>query len=233
MYRAYNPNADLHVFTTNQAEFDIITANGLNDESTGQPGWGVLTEKTGTALPVYRLYNANTGEHYYTISEGEKDILVDAGLIVEGNEGFMYPTKVGNSTEIFKLYNTNSGAHIYSESPRYRDALLTQFPGIWVINASLGFGFAFDANNFLTVPLPSLSQSSASSPVTQAAAMSLQATAAPAADAFAATSDAASLTGATSGLIASSTSLSTAVGNPVSGSDAESSTRPTTTTASA
>ena len=37
-----------------------------------------------SSVPVYRVYNTNTGEHFYTTSSFEKDSLVGTGWDYEG-----------------------------------------------------------------------------------------------------------------------------------------------------
>ena len=44
--------------------------------------------KQGSAKNIYRLYNPNTSEHFYTSSEGERDNLKNCGWRDEG-VGFM------------------------------------------------------------------------------------------------------------------------------------------------
>ena len=73
-------------------------------------------------IPMLRLYNPNTGEHFYTGSEEERDMLVEAGWHYEG-VAWNAPVKVG--APIYRLYNPNSGDHHYTGSEVERDYLVS------------------------------------------------------------------------------------------------------------
>ena len=65
------------------------------------------------SIPVYRLYNNNTGEHFYTISSQERDNTIAAGWTSEGY-GWMAPKQ--SDTPVYRIYNPNSGDHHYTTS---------------------------------------------------------------------------------------------------------------------
>lgn len=73
---------------------------------------GFSVTVTGKFNPVYRLYNAHTGEHFYTESAKEKTGLVKAGWKYEGI-GWEAP-EVGE--DVYRLYNPNNGDHHYTKS---------------------------------------------------------------------------------------------------------------------
>lgn len=63
-------------------------------------------------LEMYRMYNSNTGEHFYTANMTERDHLVGIGWRYEGI-GWIAPDS-GNP--VYRLYNPFSGDHIYTAS---------------------------------------------------------------------------------------------------------------------
>ena len=69
-----------------------------------------------TVLPedVYRVYNPNTGEHFYTINYTEKTKLVAAGWRDEGL-GWKSPS---SGIPVYRVYNPNSkgGDHYYTQN---------------------------------------------------------------------------------------------------------------------
>lgn len=69
-----------------------------------------------------RLYNPNSGEHFYTKDENEKDVLVGLGWQDEGI-GWVSPTESG--TPVYRLYNPNAGDHHYTKSSKERDTLVS------------------------------------------------------------------------------------------------------------
>ena len=82
----------------------------------------------------FRLYNPNSGEHFYTGSQEETINLIDAGWNFEGS-GFITPT-VG--IPIYRLYSSEHGDHFYTTSETERDALLADH---WTLDGDTGIAF--------------------------------------------------------------------------------------------
>lgn len=62
------------------------------------------------AKPMYRLYNPNSGEHFYTANQEERDYLDRIGWNYEGIG--WYAPATGNA--VYRLYNPNAGDHHYT-----------------------------------------------------------------------------------------------------------------------
>ena len=70
------------------------------------------------SVAVFRLYNKNSGEHFYTINEGEASYISSIGWLYEG-VGWMAPKK--SKSPVYRVYNPNSGDHLYTlDLPEYR-----------------------------------------------------------------------------------------------------------------
>ncbi|MBT1172698.1 InlB B-repeat-containing protein [Bifidobacterium sp. MA2] len=82
--------------------------------------------ETGTA-PLYRAYNKNNGDHYYTKSKAEYEALVKLGWTAEGNKFNAVKTRVANTgtyagdpkavpanlgESVYSVYNPNTGEHL-------------------------------------------------------------------------------------------------------------------------
>lgn len=72
-------------------------------------------------IPMYRLYNPNSGEHFYTSSTNEQ-----ASLIEEGwkDEGVAWNAVEVSNTPVYRLYNQNGGEHHYTTNIQERDSLV-------------------------------------------------------------------------------------------------------------
>lgn len=70
---------------------------------------------------MHRLYNPNSGEHFYTANLGEKHHLVSLGWVDEG-VGWTAPAK--SNTPVYRLYNPNAGDHHYTLNREERDYLV-------------------------------------------------------------------------------------------------------------
>lgn len=80
--------------------------------------------------PMYRLYNPNTGEHFYTGSEEERDNLVNVGW---NYEGIAWHAPIYEGLPVYRVYNPNSGDHHYTMSQVEVDNLVEvgwQYEGV-------------------------------------------------------------------------------------------------------
>ena len=82
----------------------------------------------------FRLYNPNSGEHFYTGSQEEALNLVSLGWNFEGS-GFITPT-VGPA--IYRLYSAEHGDHFYTTDEAERDALVAEG---WTLDGGTGIAF--------------------------------------------------------------------------------------------
>ena len=79
-------------------------------------------DPSGTTVKMYRMYNPNSGEHFYTGNAKEKEMLVNTGWKAEG-VGFTAPKK--SNTPMYRLYNENAGDHHYTSNAKERDHLIS------------------------------------------------------------------------------------------------------------
>lgn len=71
---------------------------------------------------MFRLYNPNSGEHFYTGSVFEGNHLVDVGWNYEGY-GWIAPNE---GAPVYRLYNENAGDHHYTLSAKEKDFLVSE-----------------------------------------------------------------------------------------------------------
>ena len=84
--------------------------------------WGAAVEDNQNGyVDMYRLYNPNSGEHFYTANPAEKNNLVSLGWRYEGI-GWTAPKK--SNTPVYRLYNPNSGDHHYTVNVGERNYLI-------------------------------------------------------------------------------------------------------------
>ena len=104
-----NPNISVQLPITVQ-QGPVINNGG--DDNPGAPGTKIM----------FRLYNPNSGEHFYTASVVERDHLISVGWNYEG-EGWTAPES--SSAPVYRLYNANAGDHHYTTSVVERDHLIS------------------------------------------------------------------------------------------------------------
>ncbi|MDO4621789.1 MAG: lasso peptide biosynthesis protein [Eubacteriales bacterium] len=76
---------------------------GLEDASV--PDTGAET------VSMFRMYNPNSGEHFYTGNPAEKEMLLEKGWVYEGI-GWKAPAF--SNVPVYRLYNPNAGDHHYT-----------------------------------------------------------------------------------------------------------------------
>ena len=98
-------------------------------EDPEQPEQPEEPEKIPTT-PMYRLYNPNTGEHFYTGSIEERDMLTAAGW---NYEGIAWNAPIYTGAPVHRVFNPNSGDHHYTMSQEEVDMLVElgwQYEGV-------------------------------------------------------------------------------------------------------
>lgn len=88
----------------------------------------VWEDAFGSAIPVevyanvYRLYNPNSGEHFFTVNKEESDWLTSLGWKYEGIAWYA-PGKKENP--VYRVYNPNAGDHHYTLDAAEKDWLVS------------------------------------------------------------------------------------------------------------
>lgn len=83
-----------------------------------------IVNKNRPTVSMYRMYNPNSGEHFYTGSMEERSNLVAAGWEYEG-VGFTFPANTGDP--VYRLYDrNNTQEHLYTMDVEERDMLVAQ-----------------------------------------------------------------------------------------------------------
>lgn len=98
-----------------EGNLDLNKFYGTKDE------WRMLSSPEGISKTLLRLYNPNSGEHFYTASREEKKILTSLGWT---DEGFAWTTPRAGQN-VYRLYNPNSGDHHYTVDVNERDTLIS------------------------------------------------------------------------------------------------------------
>ncbi|MBF0579075.1 hypothetical protein IM774_04605 [Erysipelotrichaceae bacterium RD49] len=118
------------VNATSSSAAKKLNKNGVL-ELTGDQTWYTYETGKSAAMQVAvvnnvnvlnRLYNPNSGEHFYTSDVEEKDALVKLGWKDEGT-GWVSPKE--STVPVYRLYNPNAGDHHYTKSSSERDILVS------------------------------------------------------------------------------------------------------------
>ncbi|WP_336489277.1 TIGR03118 family protein [Methylobacterium nigriterrae] len=99
---------------------------GVQDEAHGL--FGDLTA-TGHVNPLYRFFNAQTGDHFFTTSVDELNQILKTqpSYRFEGVVGAT-PDKGADTQDVFRFFDTATGSHFYTTSTVERDQILKTLP---------------------------------------------------------------------------------------------------------
>lgn len=105
-----------------------------------------ITKQNSQTQTMYRVYNPNSGEHFYTASVSEKNNLVSVGWTDEGIAWYAPVT----GEPVYRLYNPNAGDHHYTTSKSEKDNLVNvgwNYEGIaWYSGGSTPLYRAYNPN---------------------------------------------------------------------------------------
>jgi len=105
-----------------------------------------LSEEVLTGGLVHRMYNPNSGEHFYTVSDEERDILISAGWIYESEDGFTGPAASEDTLPVYRLYNPNGNDHHFTLD---RDEAIGLKEAGWIYEGVVFY--AYDSRNGIPV----------------------------------------------------------------------------------
>ena len=99
-----------------------VTVSGMGNYEGEQSATFLIVSDPSLAQSMFRLYNPNSGEHFYTASEDEREYLSSLGWNYEGI-GWFAPQE--STAPVYRLYNPNAGEHHYTMSESERDSLVS------------------------------------------------------------------------------------------------------------
>ena len=124
-----NDGDHIGIIVENVAGYTVKAVEGNFDEAVRMRQFdyrwskvvGYARPKYDEACPVYRLYNPNNGEHFYTINLKEAETLISKGWSSEGILG--YAVDHGDYP-VYRLYNSKAGDHMFTRSITERNNLI-------------------------------------------------------------------------------------------------------------
>lgn len=125
-----NPHAgsSIEAFLANAAEYEAFRKkNGIVKlETASVKNYALLSRyavvhRSSGARTMWRLYNRDSGEHFYTADANERNAVAAAGWTYE-RMGWVTPTK--SKTPVYRLYNPYAGDHHYTMSAAEKNSLV-------------------------------------------------------------------------------------------------------------
>jgi Repeat of unknown function (DUF5648) len=144
-----------YFYTSSQAEIDSIAIQypswileGVAMFGSTQTNWGLS--------PVYRFRNKITGSYLYTISEAEKQTVVDnysATFALEGTAWYSSALPGTGFNPVYRFRNITNGSYIWTASEVEKAAILANYSAIFVLEG-IAFYTPVSAPNEIFVNTP-------------------------------------------------------------------------------
>jgi len=116
VYRYYNSSSKDHFYTANGSEIGV-TQNG----ETGNHGFNcegvafyLAENETVGYVPVYRLHNGHSKDHFYTADEDEYNSSHGNGYNPEGEIGYISSTQLEGTVPVYRYFSSSSNDHFYT-----------------------------------------------------------------------------------------------------------------------
>ena len=131
VYRFAHSDLGINFYTTSTQERDYIQ-NNLSEYKFQGRDFESASESEDSltgAKPIYRFFNQDTGVHLYTISDSERNYIVNnlSNYSVEGIAYYGYEERQPNTIPLYRLYNAKAGTHLFTASTAERDRALANF----------------------------------------------------------------------------------------------------------
>lgn len=159
VYRFYNTEKKAFFYTSSEAERDYVLANSSNSKPDSEE-WpyvyqGATFEADFGNAPLYRFYNTETGHHFFTVSEEERDFVLSKSnsgewpFNYEGIAFNVYTESYSFTTPVHRFYNPSLNRHFFTANES--EAQDIRLIGEWNYE-----GIGFYGGDFYSAPNPFL-----------------------------------------------------------------------------
>lgn len=116
VFRFYNLNTGIHLFTGNSVERDIVLG-GMPSYQYERAAFKVKPTTEAGVLPVYRFRNINNGAYFYTLNQTEKNAVEGISyFVLEGVAWYARSTSGVGTIPLHRFRYKPTGSHFYSYS---------------------------------------------------------------------------------------------------------------------
>lgn len=132
IYRFFRSDIGAHFYTASLTERDYVSKHLPKYQYEGASFQAISKESdvlTG-AKPVYRFFNNSTGVHLYTISEVEKDYIIENldNYSFENIAYYAHENSQEGTIPLYRFYHTIADTHFFTPSVAERDYINENLP---------------------------------------------------------------------------------------------------------
>lgn len=129
----------------------VLTLKGTSNIKTAE-----ISVRVNIGDPFYRFFNANSGDHFYTANEAEKDRVLTQYASAYTYEGIACGVSLAQrpgSVAFYRLYNRINGAHFYTANAAEKDFVLTNWGNVFQYEGIACYVYPVSAPISGSVPL--------------------------------------------------------------------------------
>ncbi|NBC32949.1 MAG: hypothetical protein GVY13_09770 [Alphaproteobacteria bacterium] len=120
VHRFFNSESGRHFYTASKDEGEFVLNNIDSFVLEEASSFFSASPVEFGASPVFRFFNEDTGVHFYTINEDEKDFVIQNNdqFVFEGTGFHAWDTEIAptNSSEVHRFFNPGTGSHFFATS---------------------------------------------------------------------------------------------------------------------
>jgi hypothetical protein len=158
VHRFWSPLTGKHFYTIDEAEKNKLINDYPSSTWTyeGIAYYAYTRDSEPGLMPVFRFWSPVTGGHFYTISEAERDKLIDEFEGVwtfEGPAFYAYPPggQPADAKAVYRFWSPVSSAHFYTINETERNKLINEYAGVWIPEDVAWYAYT-DANGVEPTP---------------------------------------------------------------------------------
>ncbi len=149
VFRFWSPVLARHFYTISEAERDYVINTWPEVWSYEGPVFHAYAEGAqpeGTS-PVYRFWSSTLTSHFYTISEAEKDYVINTWPDDWAYEGIAYyayaqGAQPQGTSPVYRFWSGTLGSHFYTISQDERDLVISLYPLVWIYEFTAWYAYA-------------------------------------------------------------------------------------------
>lgn len=159
VYRFISPKTGKYFYTPSEAEKDLLIDQFSDAWTFEEIAYHAYASASDAALmPVYRFWSPKSDSHFWTISESERDWLINQFPDVWTYEGlafYAYPegSQPAGAKPVYRFWSGALNAHFYTIDEAEKQEFIDTLGDIWVYESIAWY--AFDENQTGQTPDPS------------------------------------------------------------------------------
>ncbi len=157
VYRLWSAAYGRHFYTVDLPEKESVLKDlGGAWQDEGVAYYAFTSAYEPNVVPVYRFYSGSLNSHFYTISESERDYLIDDCHHTWTYEGIVFYVFQGDqardASPVYRFWSPLHGTHFYTFSETEKDFVVATYPpSIWTYEGIAWYAFADKSTNYSAV----------------------------------------------------------------------------------